>query len=108
MLGDIKNKSFTIIKRDGREEPYYRRKINRVALWACEGDEHLAGILLRDTEVKVRDKIKIKDLYKNLIDTAVSKVSQIQPRWQFISSKMAVTLLSRYCRTNHSKLNWLH
>ncbi len=89
-LGEIKNKSFTVIKRDGREEPYYKRKMKRVTLWACGGDEELAEILLRDTEVKVKDKIKIKDLYRNLVDTAVSKVSQIQPQWQFISSKLLI------------------
>ena len=88
MLGEIKNKSIIIIKRDGREEPYFKRKIKRVALWACDGDENLAEILIRDTEIKVKDKIKIKDLYKNFIDTAVSKVSQIQPQWQYISSKL--------------------
>ena len=88
MLGDIKNKSFIVIKRDGREEPYFKRKMKRVALWACDEDEMLAEILLRDTEVKVKDKIKIKDLYRNLVDTSVSKVSQIQPKWQFISAKL--------------------
>ncbi len=88
MLIDIKNKSFTVIKRDGREEPYFKRKMKRVALWACDDDEILAEILLRDTEVKVKDRIKIKDLYRNLVDTSVGKISQIQPRWQFISSKL--------------------
>ena len=90
MLGEIKNRSLIVVKRDGREEPYYRKKMKRVALWACDGDEDLASILLRDTEIKVKDKIKIKDLYKNLIDTAVGKVSQIQPKWQFIASKLYI------------------
>ena len=88
MLGDIENKSFTVIKRDGREEPYFKRKMKKVALWSCDGDESMADILLRDTEVKVKDKIKIKDLYRNLVETAENKVSQIQPRWQFIASKL--------------------
>lgn len=101
VLGDIKNKSFTVIKRDGREEPYYRRKMNRVALWACDGDETMADILLRDTVVKVKDKIKIKDLYRNLIETAESKVSQIQPFWQFVASKLY--LLEMYAEAYNIK-----
>ena len=88
MLGEIKNRSFIVIKRDGREEPYYKRKMNRVSLWACDNNQQMADELIRDTEVKVKDKIKIKDLYKNLIETAESKVSQIQPKWQFVASKL--------------------
>jgi len=85
---DLKNKEVIVIKRDGREEPWMKRKINRVALWACDGDQHMADILLRDTEIKLKDKIKIKELYRNLIETAVSKVSQIAPKWQFVASKL--------------------
>ena len=100
-LGEIKNKSFTVIKRDGREEPYYKRKMKRVALWACDNDEYMAEVLLRDTEVKVKDKIKIRDLYRNLIDTAESKVSQIQPKWQFVASKLY--LLEMYAEAYNIK-----
>jgi len=89
-LGNIKSRTFTVIKRDGREEPYSRRKMNRVALWACNGNQDLADILLRDTEVKLKNKVKIKDLYRDLILTAESKVSQIQPFWQFVASKLYV------------------
>ncbi len=88
MLGDIKNRSFTVIKRDGREEPYYKRKMKRVALWSCDKDENMSEELLRDTEVKVKDKIRVKDLFKNLINTAASKTSQIQPKWQFVAAKL--------------------
>jgi len=101
MLGDIKNKSFIVIKRDGREEPYYKRKMNRVAMWACDGDENMAEILLRDTVVKVKDRIKIKDLYRNLIETAESKVSQIQPFWQFVAAKLY--LLEMYAEAYNIK-----
>lgn len=87
-LQDIKNKSITLIKRDGREELFTKNKLKKVCDWATEDNEYMTDQLLRDTEIKLKDKIKITSMYKNLIDTAVSKVSRLQPQWQYVASKL--------------------
>ena len=87
-LKDIKNKSITLIKRDGREEPFTKAKLKKVCMWATNDNDGMTEQLLRDTEIKLRDKVKITSMYKNLIDTAVSKVSRLQPQWQFVASKL--------------------
>ena len=87
-LKDLKNKSITLIKRDGREELFTKSKLSKVCNWATGDTEHMTEQLLRDTEIKLKDKIKIVDMYKNLIDTAVAKVSRLQTDWQFVASKL--------------------
>jgi len=87
-LKDIKNKSITLIKRDGREEPFTKAKLKKVCMWATNNDEDMTEQLLRDTEIKLKDKVKIASMYKNLIDTAVAKVSRLQTQWQFVASKL--------------------
>lgn len=87
-LKDIKNKSITLIKRDGREEPFTKAKLKKVCDWATDNNEYMTEQLLRDTEIKLKDKVKIASMYKNLIDTAVAKVSRLQTKWQFVASKL--------------------
>ena len=87
-LQDIKNKAITLIKRDGRKEPFTKAKLKKVCMWASNDDELMTDILLRDTEIKLKDEVRITSMYKNLIDTAVGKVSRLQPKWQFVASKL--------------------
>lgn len=91
--------NFTIIKRDGSEEPYLDSKMRRVSLWACDNDEYLTDELLRDTEIKTYDKIKIVDLYDELIKTAVNKISMLYPQWEYVAAKLY--LMKVYKETWH-------
>lgn len=92
-LKEIKNKEIIIIKRDGRKEPFYKRKLSRVCNWATDNNKTFIDILLRDTEIKLKGEIKVTDMYDSLINTAVSKVSQLQPQWQFVASKLYIMKL---------------
>ncbi len=83
-----------IIKRDGRREPFSVRKLQRVVNWATEGKEAFTKELLRDTEIKLHDEIKITDMYRQLIITAVNKISMLYPEWEVISARLQ--LLSYY------------
>ena len=77
-----------IIKRDGREEPYNIKKMYKVVKWACAGDKFLADDLLESTMIKLYDKIKITDVYDELIKTAAAKISLLYPQWEYIAAKL--------------------
>ena len=94
----------TIIKRDGRKEPFNPGKLKKMALWACENNEYMTEELIRDTEIKLHKEIKITDMYQQLIITAVNKISMLQPIWEDVSAKLQ--LMSIYKETyNISKEN---
>ena len=87
-LSKIKNKDLIIIKRDGREENFSKYKLARVCNWANNNNEEMTELLLRDTVIKLKGKVKIEVMYDALIDTAISKISMIQPGWQMVASKL--------------------
>ena len=77
-----------IIKRDGTREPFNVEKLRRVVSWATEGKDVFTTDLLRDTEIKLHDEIKITDMYRQLIITAVNKISMLYPEWETISARL--------------------
>lgn len=79
-----------IIKRDGRREKYTPKKMKKVALYATKGNELLADELLRDTEIKLHNEINVKDLFKQLITTAVNKISLLFPEWEDIAARLSL------------------
>lgn len=92
-LNKIKKNELVIVKRDGREESFSKFKLSRVCNWATNNNKTLTDILLRDTSLKLKGKVKIEVMYQSLIDTAVSKISQIQPQWQYIAAKLYIVQL---------------
>ena len=88
-----------IIKRDGREEPYNIKKMKKVVMWACDGNKYHADDLLSSTEIKLYPKIKISDVYDELIKTAAAKISLIYPEWEYIAARLY--LLKLYKETWH-------
>ena len=87
----------TVIKRDGRREPFIPEKMKAVCLWACAGYEYLADELIRDTEIKLHKEINIRDMFQQVIVTAVNKISLLFPQWEDIAAKLQ--LLSYYKET---------
>ena len=91
---DISNNSsmkanrITIIKRDGRKQPFSAEKIRKVCLWACGGNEVFADELIRDTEIKLHKEIHIRDMFQQLIITAVNKISMLYPVWEDFAAKL--------------------
>ena len=91
---DISNNSsmkanrITIIKRDGRKQPFSAEKIRKVCLWACDGNEVFADELIRDTEIKLHKEIHIRDMFQQLIITAVNKISMLYPVWEDFAAKL--------------------
>lgn len=103
---NIKNKEFNpneiiVIKRDGSEEPYMPEKMKKVCMWACDDKEVFANILLESTKIKLYNKIKISDVYDELIKTAVNNINRIYPQYEKIAAKLY--LLKIYHDTWHIK-----
>jgi len=94
----------TIIKRDGTKQLFDPTKIRKVCLWAADDVEWIADELIRDTEIKLHKEINIKDMFKQLIVTAVNKISLMYTQWETVAAKL--TLLNIYKETyNISKMN---
>ena len=80
--------NYTIIKRDGREEPFYLDKLIKVIKWSTESLKNskvYVEKLLDELSLKINDKMKIQDLYDEMINIAVSKISAIAPDWDDIA-----------------------
>ncbi|WP_412032340.1 ribonucleoside-diphosphate reductase subunit alpha [Malacoplasma muris] len=77
-----------VIKRDGREEKYMPEKMKKVCMWACDNKEIFANLLLDSTKIKLYNKIKISDVYDELIKTAVNNISRIYPQYEMIAAKL--------------------
>jgi len=92
----MKANKIIIIKRKGHEEPFKPKKLDKVLEWACP-NEFMKEELLRDTEIKLHKKIKIQDMYQQLIVTAVNKISMLNPAWEMVAAKLQ--LLSYYKET---------
>jgi ribonucleoside-diphosphate reductase alpha chain len=78
------------IKRDGRREPYKPNKMRKVALYGTAGDEAKADELLRDTEIKLHNEIHVKDMFKQLVTTAVNKISLLYPDWEDVAARLSL------------------
>jgi len=84
----MKADKITIIKRDGRKEVFRPEKLYKDCLDATNGNEHAADELIRDTEIKLHKEIRIQDMYKQLIVTAVNKISMLQPFWENVAAHL--------------------
>lgn len=83
-----KNKAHLIVKRDGREEPYTEAKMWKVVLWACDGKEALAQKLMDSLSIKINNRMRIQTLYRELINTAVGNISDLQPYWDKVAANL--------------------
>lgn len=90
-------KRITVIKRDGRKQAFMPEKMRNVCLWACDDKDFMADELIRDTEIKLHREIHIKDMFQQLIHTAVNKISMLQPMWEDVAAKLE--LMSIYKET---------
>ena len=100
-----------VIKRDGREEPYTPEKMRKVCLWACDNKETFVDILLNSTRIKLYNKIKISDVYDELIKTAVNSISRIYPQYETIAAKLYLMKIYHDSwkikdKTSYPKRNW--
>ena len=87
-INNIDTPNIMVIKRDGREEPYSINKMHRVLSWACDGNEFFVKEILEGVQFKLKDKIKIIELYDEVIKTAAQKISMLYPQYEYIAAKL--------------------
>ena len=81
-------KRIMVIKRDGRKEVFNPEKMRKACMWASDNKDYMADELLRDTEIKLHKEVHIKDMFQQLIITAVNKISMLQPQWEDVAAKL--------------------
>jgi ribonucleoside-diphosphate reductase alpha chain len=91
----VKGKEHLVIKRDGRLEKYKPSKLKKVALWACNGNENFAKILLDSFSIKIYNKIRIEVLFDSLISTAKAKINPLYPFWDEVARNLLLLKLHK-------------
>lgn len=100
---EINANKIKVIKRNGKTEDYNPEKMRKVCVWAANGNSGYADMLLDATVIKLYDKIKISDVYDELIKSAVNKISRIYPIYENIAAKLY--LLKYYRESWNIKTN---
>lgn len=86
-IDDLKENVKLIVKRKGHKEPFDETKFKRYLLFVTDNDSQMAEILLRDTFVKLKEETKVKVLANAIVDTAVSKISPLQTKWEYVAAR---------------------
>lgn len=100
---EINANKIKVIKRNGKTEDYNPEKMRKVCVWAANGNSGYADMLLDATVIKLYDKIKISDVFDELIKSAVNKISRIYPIYENIAAKLY--LLKYYRESWNIKTN---
>ncbi len=100
---EINANKIKVIKRNGQIEDYNPEKMRKVCVWAANGNSGYADMLLDATVIKLYDKIKISDVFDELIKSAVNKISRIYPIYENIAAKLY--LLKYYRESWNIKTN---
>lgn len=83
--------AMNVTKRDGSIVPLDIEKIHQVLEWACEG---LKKVSVSDIEINANlqfnNKIKTSDIHSILIKSAVDLISERNPNYEFVASRLVV------------------
>ncbi len=104
----INPKQIEVIKRDGRIEAYSVEKMRKVCLWASDMNQSYADALLNATEIKLYNRIKIADVYDEIIKSAVNKISRLYPIYEKIAAKLYLLKYYRESWNIKNELNYIH
>lgn len=89
----INSRELIVIKNDGREQIFEFSKIEKMILWARNGDKYLTQMLIDETSIKLYNKIKTIEIQEQLIKTAESLISRLNPQWEYIAAKLFLVKL---------------
>lgn len=90
MLELVDKKMHIVIKRDGREEPFSEEKLRKIINWAADKKEVYTDVILNNMSIKIKDRIKITDLYDDLIRTVSNMISPLYPIYDTIAEKLYI------------------
>ena len=78
-----------VTKRNGSREPLNLSKFHRVTAWACEGLNGVSESLIElKSHVQFYDKIKTKDIQETLIKASSELISEDNPNYQYVASRL--------------------
>lgn len=89
-------KDIYVLKRDGRQELLNYEKINKVLEWATEGISSVnASDVAMNAKLQIYSGIKTSDIHRVLIQSASDMITEEQPNYQFVASKLLNYLLRK-------------
>ena len=89
----VKASKLIVIKRDGTEQTYDANKMKRVVMWATNDNEYMTDDLLESVSIKLFDRIKISDVFDEVIKTSANKISLLNPDWEYVAAKLLLLKL---------------
>lgn len=95
---EIENKDdiIYVLKRGGEREKVDLEKIHKVLEWACEG---LSGVSISTIEIKAKiqfkNDIQTKDIHKILCKTAADLITEENPNYQYVASRLGMMSLRK-------------
>lgn len=90
MINLVDGKKHIVIKRDGREEEFSWEKLRKVINWATDNKEVFTDAIINNMSIKIKDRIKITDLYDELIRTVANMISPLYPIYDTIAEKLYI------------------
>lgn len=90
MINLVDGKKHIVIKRDGREEEFSWEKLRKVINWATDNKEVFTDAIINNMSIKIKDRIKITDLYDDLIRTVANMISPLYPIYDTIAEKLYI------------------
>lgn len=90
----INKKNMKVTKRNGLQENLDFEKINKVVIWACEGIKNVnpSSVLVR-AKIAMYDGISTAEIHNHLIRAASDMISESEPNYSFVASKLQNYLL---------------
>lgn len=89
----INSKDLIIIKNDGREQIFTFSKIEKMVLWASNGDKNLTKMLIDETSIKLYNKIKSFEVQDQLIKTGETLISRLCPKMEYLVARLFLVQL---------------
>lgn len=77
-----------VIKNNGKEQNFDFTKIEKMVLWAADGNKDYVKILMNETRIKLYNKVKTYEIQEQLIKTAASLISRLSPKWEMVAAKL--------------------
>ncbi len=89
----INSRELIVIKNDGREQIFDFSKIEKMILWSRNNDKNLTKMLIDATSIKLYNKMKTIEIQEQLIKTAESLISRLNPQWEYVAAKLYLVKL---------------
>lgn len=94
-----------VTKRNGDVVPLDIHKIKKVVASACEGLPCDPNELEMDAQVLFQNKMPTREIQKMLIQTAVEKISEDNPDWQYVAARLLLCDINKDALVRRDRKN---